>query len=93
MKKAGFDFKSEETQVCIKKTVFDINFEMTSQNLLCRWSFAACHGPWYSSTTCRKATRREKDRSSEEEGEAGSSPLYASAGQLLKQIKLQLPYH
>lgn len=84
MKKASFDFISEESQVCTKKILFDVNLEMTSQNPLYRWSFAACHGPWYSSTTCGKATRREKDRSSEEEGEAGSSPLYASAGQLLK---------
>lgn len=30
MKKAGFDFKSEESQVCLKKTLFDIDLEMTS---------------------------------------------------------------
>uniref|UniRef100_A0A8C9F9E6 USP domain-containing protein n=1 Tax=Pavo cristatus TaxID=9049 RepID=A0A8C9F9E6_PAVCR len=32
-----------------------------------------------SKLTCGKATRREKNRGSEEEGEAGSSPLHASA--------------
>lgn len=84
MKKAVFfSFSSEKSQLCMK-TLFDVNFRMTSQNLSCRWSFTACHGPWYSSTTCRKATRREKNRGSEEEGEARSSSLHASAGQLLK---------
>lgn len=29
MKKAGFDFKSEESQVSMKKNLFDVNLEMT----------------------------------------------------------------